>query len=242
VSHLINHHRAMVSTIDGVVVAYGAVADAVVATMLADLFVDRERLGQGIGRPLLTALFEGSTRRATFASDDPRALPLYVRAGMAARWVSLYLSGPSTAIEPQPDLDVDPATSGEIAELDRTWTGAFRPIDHAYWASQPEADAFVVSDAAGPVAAGYARARQITELRVCDRLVLRPDADPVAPVLEAYRRTGRGGGVRAIVPGPNPVLRALLERGFVIDDRDQYLASDDDIVDPIHLLPNPGML
>jgi hypothetical protein len=77
---------------------------------------------------------------------------------------------------------------------------------------------------------------------VLDRALVRPDADPVAPALEAFRRTGRGGGVRAIVPGPNPVLRALLDRGFRIDDRDQYLASDDDIVDPIHALPNPGLL
>ena len=52
------------------------------ARMLADLFVEPGRLGQGLGRPLLTALFEDAPVRATFASSDPRALPLYVRAGM----------------------------------------------------------------------------------------------------------------------------------------------------------------
>ncbi len=43
-------------------------------------------------------------------------------------------------------------------------------------------------------------------------------------------------------PGPNPLLRALLERGFKLVDRDQYMASAADLVDPMHALPNPGML
>ncbi len=242
VRHIVTNHRAMVSTIDDEVIAYGAVVDAGVAAMLADLFVEPSRLGQGIGRPLLTAVYAGTTRRATFASDDPRALPLYVRAGMAPRWVSLYLEGASSGIEAQPGLSVDAASAEQVGQLDRTWTGATRPADHAFWASQADADAFVISDARGPVAAGYGRARQNSDARVLDRLVLRPDADPVAPALEALRRTGRGGTVRAVVPGPNPVLRTLLERRFAVKDRDQFLASADDLVDPVHLLPNPGML
>ena len=242
VRHLIAHHRALVTTIDDGVVAYGAVVDAVRAAQLCDLFVHPERLGQGIGRPLLTALYEGSTHRTTFASDDPRALPLYARAGMSPRWVTLYLDGPSSGIEPQPELEVESAEQARIAELERAWTGTFRPVDHAFWATQADADPFVISDGAGPVAAGYGRARQASDARALDRLVVRPDADPVAPALEALRRTGRGGPVHAVVPGPNPLLQALLERRFQVVDRDQYMASSDDIVDPIHMLPNPGLL
>jgi hypothetical protein len=242
VRHLIANHRALVTTIDGNVVAYGAVVDAVIAAQLCDLFVEPERLGQGIGRPLLTALYEGSTHRTTFASDDPRALPLYARAGMSPRWVSLYLDGPSTAIEAQPGLEVAAADPARIADLERAWTGAFRPLDHAFWATQADADPFVVSDGDGPVAAGYGRARQASDSRALDRLVLRPDADPVGPALEALRRTGRGGAVHAVVPGPNPLLQALLERKFQLVDRDQYMASSADLVDPLHKLPNPGLL
>ena len=95
---------------------------------------------------------------------------------------------------------------------------------------------------AGPVAASYGRARQVSDVRALDRLVVRPGADPVAPALAALRRTGRGGPVHAVVPGPNPVLRVLLERRFRVVDRDQFMASSDDIVDPVRLLPNPGML
>ena len=62
------------------------------ARMLADLFVEPGRLGTGLGRPLLSALFEDAPVRATFASSDPRALPLYVRAGMTPA-VDLPLPG-----------------------------------------------------------------------------------------------------------------------------------------------------
>ncbi len=242
VRHIIANHRALVTTIDGGLVAYGAVVDAIVAVQLCDLFVEPGRLGQGLGRPLLAALYEGSTNRTTFASDDPRALPIYARTGMSPRWVSLYLDGASTAIEAQPGLDAESAEPAQIADLERAWTGAFRPIDHAFWATQADADPFVVSDGAGPVAAGYGRARQASEARALDRLVLRPDADPVGPALEALRRTGRGGTVHAVVPGPNPLLQALLERRFQVVDRDQYMATSADLIDPLHVLPNPGLL
>jgi hypothetical protein len=242
VRHLIAHHRALVTTIDGSVVAYGAVVDAVIAVQLCDLFVEPGRLGQGLGRPLLAALHEGSTERTTFASDDPRALPLYARAGMSPRWVSLYLDGASTAIEAQPGLSVESAEPPRIADLEHAWTGAYRPIDHDFWATQADADPFVVADAAGPVAAGYGRARQASDARALDRLIMRPEAEPVPPALEALRRAGRGGPVHAVVPGPNPLLQALLERRFQLVDRDQYMATSADIIDPLHVLPNPGLL
>ena len=70
---------------------------------------------------------------------------------------------------------------------------------------------------------------------------MRPDADPVRPALEALRRR-RGGLVDAVVPGPNPLLQALLERGFQVVDRDQYMATSADLVDPLRLCPNAGML
>jgi hypothetical protein len=242
VRHILTNHRALVSTIDGEVVAYGAVVDAGTAVHLADLFVRPERLGQGIGRPLLGRLFEGVTNRTTYASDDPRALPLYARAGMSPRWVSLYLDGATSAIEAGGGLEVEDGDPARLAELERAWTGAFRPVDHAFWAQQAGSDPFTVSDASGLVALGYGRARQVSEMRALDRLIVRPDADVVPVALAALKRAGRGGVVRAVVPGPSPLLQALLGRGFRIADRDQYMATSDGLVDPLHALPNPGML
>ena len=242
VRHIVTNHRAMVSTIDDEVIAYGAVVDAGVAAMLADLFVEPSRLGQGIGRPLLTAVYAGTTRRATFASDDPRALPLYVRAGMAPRWVSLYLEGASSGIEAQPGLSVDAASAEQVGQLDRTWTGA-RATGRSRVLGEPGGRRRV-RDLGCPRPGGRRLRTGQAELRRPRPRPprLRPDADPVAPALEALRRTGRGGTVRAVVPGPNPVLRTLLERRFAVKDRDQFLGERRRPRRPVHLLPNPGML
>ena len=243
VAHLVAHHRAMVSQSGDEIVAFGATVDAGVAVHLADLFVRPDLLGHGIGRPLLAAVFGDAPRRTTFASDDPRSLPLYVRAGMAPLWASLYVEGASPALPPAPaGLELASAGPDELAALERAWTGVDRATDHAFWASQAEADSFVVAEHDEVVAIAHARARQVSSVRVIDRMVVRPGADPVAPTQAALRRAGRGGAVMAAVMGPSPVLRALLDLGFQVTDRDQYMASEPGLVDPARLVPNPGML
>jgi GNAT superfamily N-acetyltransferase len=243
VRHLVHHHRAMVSATGGDVLAFGAVVDAGVAVHLADLFVRPDLLGRGLGRPLLATLFADAPRRTTFASSDPRAVPLYVRAGMAPLWMCAYLEGAAGVLPAPPAaIDVDRAEPARLAALELAWTGVDRSVDHAFWGSQGEADSFVVAVDGAPAAIGHARARQAVPVRVIDRLLVRPGAEPVAPTLAALTRAARGGSVAAFVQGPSPVLRVLLDLGFVILDRDQYMASGPDLVDPSRLIPNPGML
>ena len=93
-AHLIARGRVIAADApDGTVIGFGAAVDTGRARHLADLFLLPDRQGQGVGRRLLEAVLEDAWPRTTFASDDPRALPLYVRAGMAASWPNLYLSG-----------------------------------------------------------------------------------------------------------------------------------------------------
>jgi GNAT superfamily N-acetyltransferase len=240
--HLIARHRTLVSEWPGEIAAFGAVVDTGLVAHLADLFVRPDVVGRGIGRPLLAALFGKAPRRTTFASDDPRALPLYVRAGMTPLWVSLYLEGASAALPHGPRLETASAPPETLAGFERSWTGADRADDHAYWTSQAEADSFLVAERGEVVAIVHARARQVSAVRVIDRLLVRPAAEPVAPTLAALRRAGRGGAVTAAVQGPSPVVRALLDRGFQVTDRDQFMASEPGLVDPERLIPNPGML
>jgi hypothetical protein len=212
---------------------------------LADLFVRPDRLGQGIGRPLLDAVFGDAERRTTFASDDPRALPIYVRAGMRPFWASLYVEGPSSRLPAPPaGLTTRDASAEELATLEETWRGHGRLADWRHWAAQPAADTFAVLDGEAVAGIANARARQASPVRVLNRLVVHPDAgvDPVAVTLAALARAGREGIVLAAVQGPSPVLRPLLDLGFRIADRDQFMASEPDLVDPARLIPNPGML
>jgi GNAT superfamily N-acetyltransferase len=243
VAHLLTRGRARVATIDGEVVGFGAGIDTGRAVHLADLFVHPDRLGRGIGRPLLAAVFERASARTTFASEDERALPLYVRAGMVPLWPSLYVQGRGADLPATGDTVVtEDATEAELAELERAWTGLDRSVDHAYWASMPDPDAFVVRQDGAIAGFGYARSRQAAPIRVLDRLLIHPDADPVATTIAAMRRSARTGAVLVCLGGPHPALPPLLEAGFRIVDRDQFLASDPDLVDPIRLVPNPGML
>jgi GNAT superfamily N-acetyltransferase len=243
VAYLISRGRTKVAVLDGEIVGFGAALDAGPAIHLADLFVHPERLGQGIGRPLLAAVLDGGIRRSTFASEDPRALPLYVRAGMQPLWIGLYVQGASADLPAAPaSFRTESATSDRLAALEREWTGHDRSADHAFWGAMPDGDTFVVRDGDSVAAFGYGRARQAVAIRVLDRLVIHPDAEPVGTVLAALARAGRGGPVHLCLLGPHPVLRPLLDAGFRVVDRDVFLASDPAIVDPIRLIPNPGML
>jgi GNAT superfamily N-acetyltransferase len=243
VQHVIRRGGARVAVVDDVIVGFGATIDTGRSVHLADLFVHPDRLGQGIGRPLLEAVFDGSAVRTTFASDDPRALPLYVRAGMQPIWPSLYLQGTAGILPPTGGaVRTETADPARLAELEREWTGFDRSIDHGYWASMADTDPFVVVDGGAVSGLGYARVRQAAAIRVVDRLLIHPDADPVTTTVAAMARAGRDGPVFACLLGVHPAIRPLLDAGFRIVDRDQFMTSDPDVLDPVRYIPNPGML
>ena len=243
--HLIARGGARVAVEGDEVVGFGATIDTGRAVHLADLFIRPDRIGGGIGKPLLAAAFGKAPRRTTFASDDPRALPIYVRAGMLPLWASLYLEGPADRLPAAPpSLRTESATPDVLAATERAWTGADRLDDHRFWSSQPDADTFTVIDGDDVVAIGSGRARQASPVRVLDRLVVHPDTavDPVPATFAALASAARGGVILACIQGPSPVLRPLLDLGFRIADRDQFMSSEPGLVDPARLIPNPGML
>lgn len=251
IAHLIARHRTMVSELPGSgVVAFGVVADTGRSWHLADLFTRPDQAGRGLGRPLLAELFGDRWPRTTFSSGDPRALPTYVRAGMAARWVALYMRGGAEAVaraalDPRARaLEVTGADPSELASLELGWTGADRSVDHAYWGAASGSDPFLICDEEGPVALGYGHDMQAgPRMRVLERLAVRPGAPSVGPVLLAVVRSLAGGDALDVtVPGPHPALPVLLEMGFRIADRDTYCAGPDDPVDATRDLPNPGLL
>ena len=243
VRHLISRGMAQVAVDGESIVGFAAALDTGRSIQLADLFVHVDRLGQGTGGPLLDAALGPPRPRTTFASDDPRALPLYVRAGMMPLWASLYVEGSASSLpEPSRAVTTEPAQPDALAALELSWTGYDRSADHAFWATMADADLFVVRDGGEVAGFGCGRVRQQVATRVLDRLVIHPDADPVATTLAAVARAARGGPVTTCLLGPHPALRPLLETGFKVVDRDQCMASDPGLVDPTRLVPNPGML
>jgi GNAT superfamily N-acetyltransferase len=242
--HLIRTGRVLVACDrDGVVLGFGAVVERAGVTHLADLFVLPDHFGRGIGQRLLAELFGDAARRTTFASADPRALPLYVRSGMAPLWPNLYLDvDVSTLPAPSPGLVCEPAVAETLAELERRWLGAADGDDHRFWAALVEARPFVVLDDREPVAAAHARARRTGRDRWINRLVLAPDADPASVLVAAYHHAAEGGRIGSCLPGPSPALRPLLEAGAQIIDRDTFMASDPTLFDPTRRISDGGLL
>ncbi len=207
---------------------------------VTDLFVDPTDHERGIGRALLEALVDGASGRMTFSSGDDRALGLYLRAGMRPWWPLLCLS--ATAPPPLDSIEIEPADAAEAARWSGTWTGVERLVDFAHYSSLPDASAFLVRYGDAVVAAGLARRHRTRPGRWLDHASIAPDADPLRAGLGVWMAAAAGGRLTAAVPGPHPMVPWLLDRGARIVDRDTFCATDPGLVDPLRLLPNPGLL
>jgi GNAT superfamily N-acetyltransferase len=228
---------------DGTITGFGGVAWSGFSSHLTDLFILPDRTGAGIGKRLLAALYTEPGPRTTFGSDDPRAIPLYVRAGMAAWWPNLYLDGSPDRLPPTPSaIACHPAEVTELDALESSWTGFSRAGDHGFWASLPEARPFIVTVRDEPVAIIHARRRRRGEGRWIERAVVAPAVDPVEPLLAAFVHAAERGPIAGCVAGPSPLLPRLLDAGFRIADHDTFMASPGVTVDPARLMPHPGLL
>lgn len=215
VRHLVATGTCVVAELDNEVVGYSAIHLIGSTTMLADLFIAPDRQGKGVGRRLLDRVFDGTgPDRMTCASGDPRAMPLYVRYGMAPRWPLLYMTGP--ALDAAPARRVAPA---EAARAELALTGTDRGADYRHWGGTG-----ILVDHHG---AGVAQPGQLIHL-VADR-------DPERALLEALAAVPDDpespGLVSIHLPGPHPALRALLEAGWRITDQDRFMSSREGLAD-----------
>jgi GNAT superfamily N-acetyltransferase len=232
--HLLTRGILVVADVGGSIVGFGGSVDTGRAVHLSDLFVLPDLLGEGIGRRLVEPLFPGSTPRTTFASDDPRAMHLYVSLGMTPLWPNLYLDGRAERIAKPAGYDVEDASAEDVAGLELEWTGVDRSEDHGIWAARPGDRPYVVRAGAAPVAVGHSRKRLRGTGRWLDRLIPAAGADVTPAVLAALGHAADEDGViGACVMGPNPALRTLLvDCRFRILDRDTFMATDPGLVDP----------
>jgi GNAT superfamily N-acetyltransferase len=240
--HLVEHGTAAVTTLDGAVIGFGATIFNGRTTHLSDLFVVPEHQGQGHGGRLMNAVFDERRPRSTFSSDDPRAMPLYVKAGMSPFWPNLYVTGDAAALATPEGVEVAPAPLEDVARLDGEWGGVDRSRDADYWRKLPDVRGYVVTRAGRPVAVFVGRRRLNGVGRWIDRARVAPGEQATLPLLAAFRQAAEGGNlVGACVPGPSPLLPVLLRAGFRIRDRDTFMASDPDVIDPATQLPSNGI-
>ncbi|WP_426511775.1 hypothetical protein ACPPVO_14770 [Dactylosporangium sp. McL0621] len=192
---------------DGRVAGFGATLRVGGATMLTDLFVDPAGHGGGAGGALLREL---GPVAFTFASQDPRALALYARAGLTPWWPLLYLHGGPDRL-PRPAFAVTGCPPAEAARVEARLTGVHREF--------LAGEGLVVRGAGGePVAAGAGR---------LDHLACPDPAAAAGALVAALHAVGEA---ELCVPGPHPAVPVLLGAGYRITGFDVYMATRPDVL------------
>jgi GNAT superfamily N-acetyltransferase len=243
--HLLARGRVPVAERGDRLVGFASAIAVGTGIMLTDLFVDPPSHGRGLGTALLEAALLDDEPRMTFSSADPRALPVYVRAGMRPWWPNLYVRADRAALARLPEprgLEVEPATVGEAADAAVALSGIDRRQDFAFYAVQPDATGHVVRDAGAVAAVAWAHRDDEGDGRALAHATIAPDADPVRSVVALLRAAAGTDPIWGCVPGPHPALPVLLEAGCRITDRDTFCTSDPGWLDPVRILPNPGLL
>ena len=240
-AHLMAHGRLFVAVRDGRVIGFAGARDVGGHRLLSDLFVDPQVHGGGVGRVLLATVLDGSEERYTFSSSDPRAMPIYARAGMRPRWPLLYVHGPAPVVATETATEtvtVERADADAVADVEQSVTGVDRAVEHRYWALRPGATAAVVRiDGAAVGAVSFVVRGGETRI---EHLALAPDVEAGA-VVAAIGADAGGSTLRAFVPGPHRLLEWLLHRRFMIDDIDTFMSSDIDAVPSALAIVHPGL-
>ncbi|MFC7387878.1 GNAT family N-acetyltransferase [Sphaerisporangium rhizosphaerae] len=237
----------------GRVVGFGGILRRARVSHLGDLFVLPEHQSSGIGREILALLLPPGTPGVTFASDDGRALALYVRQGMRPVCPLLYLTfTPGSARPDAPETPRASAPDGrpvrraarargdrpdvrEAAMLDAGLAGGDRAGSLSWYAGLPGVTVHTTGT-------GYAFAR-VTE---GGDLEMGPAGgetpEDCAKALSAAVAAHPGvDEVQVAVPGAHPILPRLVRAGWRIDDMDTLMATDPSAIRLDRYLPHPDL-
>lgn len=219
---------------------------------LSDLFVDPRHQSLGIGRRLLDRLLSGGARcYCALSSSDPRALSLYVRAGMRPRWPHYQLTATVDGLRGTSPSGVSilaaAPNDGEILEWDGRIGGRERPEDHAFWRAAFGATPVWVRRRGTTIGYAYVRiGRSAADTHPSVMLGpigadSPPDAADCVAALVMWARE-QGEAVKVAIPGPHPALPHLLAAGFRIRYAETFVSScSHPFCDPTTYAPGAGL-
>jgi GNAT superfamily N-acetyltransferase len=243
---------------------------------LSELYVRDDVQSSGIGKALLgqvlprgcrapslndhrqmhvrSAGFRRGSTCCTLSSSDPRALGLYIRAGMQPRWPHflLYADSSHLAELPTGDVEIAPAEPGdpELVRWDADVGGRHRPQDHAYWITEAAATPLWLVQEGETAGYGYVQ-RHSHEIALWhpEALCLGPiGACSAAAALDCTCAVVAWAAARAPalalgVPAGHPCLPILLDAGFRITYVETFVSTVRDLwADPACYLPSGSTL
>jgi GNAT superfamily N-acetyltransferase len=234
-SHVLQTGTLHVAEEDGKILAFAGAITRGNISFLTDLFVLPSSQSGKLGKKLLqTVLPQDDLIHCTLSSSDPRALALYIRAGMRPCWphFALRLDRPTQAWSLAPDMEIIEADSSDLALLrwDARTSGRPRPQDLQFWVREERAVPLWFRRRGQIVGYGYVRfgAEEHSKPPSCRLGPMGADTpeDASACVLAAvYWAMQRAVEIHIDVSGPHPCLTTLLERGFQIHSFDTFVLS-----------------
>lgn len=131
--------RVLVAADGARIVGYAGAITRGDVTHLTDLFVRPAVQSGSIGRALLAAILPDTGTCCTCSTADPRALSLYVRAGMRPWWPQFALYGAAfpagSLADGTVEIAVVRADHPALIDWEREIGGRPRAEDFAYWAA-----------------------------------------------------------------------------------------------------------
>jgi GNAT superfamily N-acetyltransferase len=206
---------------------------------LGELFVLPDVQSRGVGRALLhQALAAPAEVYCTMSSGDPRAMALYIGAGMTPQWPHFLLTGAAAEEQHLPGADVTVAVAApgdpELIACDARVGGRRRPQDHDYWQRELGAAPLWFKRAGAVCGYGYVSQRAADAARPAAAGVgplgaLSADDAP-ACAGAAVRWAREAGAVASsviyiAVPGQHSALSSLLRAGFQIREVEMFCCS-----------------
>ena len=234
-SHVLQTGTLFVAEKDGKILAFAGAITRGNISYLTDLFVLPSYQSGQLGKTLLRCVLpQDDLIHCTMSSSDPRALALYIRAGMRPQWphFALRLEKSTHTWPLTSDMEIieaDPADPALIS-WDAQISGRLRPVDHQFWVREERAVLLWFRRQGQTVGYGYVRfgAEALLDPQSCTLgpIGVSTPEDATACVLAAVNWAVQRAVVLHIdVPGPHPCLVALLECGFHIISFDTYVST-----------------
>ena len=206
---------------------------------LGELFVLPDVQSRGIGRALLhQALAAPADIYCTMSSGDPRAMALYIGAGMVPQWPHFLLTAAVIEAQHLPGADVTVAVAApgdpELIAWDARVGGRHRPQDHDYWQREMIAASLWFKRAGAVCGYGYVWQRAADSARPAVAGVgplgalSAADAPACAGAAVRWARAGGAAASSVIyiaVPGQHGALASLLRAGFQIREVEMFCCS-----------------
>jgi GNAT superfamily N-acetyltransferase len=235
--HVLQTGTLFVASQDGAILAYAGAITRGGMTFLTDLFVHPAHQSGQLGKTLLRAVLpQDDLIHCTVSSSDPRALALYIRAGMRPQWpyFALQLEKPIQEWPATHSVEISEADSNdqELIDWDSQISGRQRPLEHDFWVREQQAVPLWFRRGDQMVGYGYIRLKAGTlwHPRTCalGPIGVKAAEDAPACTLAAvYWALQRADVLSIEVPGPHPCLTPLLERGFRISYVDTFVSTTD---------------